>query len=334
MMEANKRLKKHCWLTIVILCLLTIIALSVCLPLVLTSDYYVWNFTDSKEDVYKYIVKSRYKLRIDEDELNVKERIDYLYNHNDSLVFDSLLTEILKFRTMDGNLKDSRTISSVMDWCKVRGKKFLEINTLRDSFLSLPDTVWYANLYDVRKGNSKRHFLSLIEEVICYMLTDSLAWKDNKDVYKEVSTFKMIREGLFNRLTYNGSYSIDSSSIPEKVKSHQCLFDWSDHSIEYKDYKRDLGYVQKNDTVCEIITVYRQRYDNIDRNTFCVIDQYYYGDIGQKNSVCNHFWHDRMVSKFMVENPLDCYRMRDSIFSEITTSSNLTYFQKKISHFE
>lgn len=302
------------------------------------SDSYVWNFTDSKEDVYKYIVLSRKKItfEIDDEYRCTQDRIEYLYNHTDSLVFDSLLTEILRFRTKDGCLKDYETLWPVMDWCKVKGKKITEMMSLRDSFYTLKyDTTWIADLYGWRRKNKVQPFMSLIDVVVCYMVADSLSWKDNVDVYDDMTTCKTIRRNLFERLAQNGHYSTDSSSIPDRIKSHQCLFSWNSWSgFELNWGKGDLGYVLQNDTVCEIISLYGKRHDTIDRYSYSIIDRYYYGIIKQEDCDCNHFWHDRMVSKVEIENPSDCFHMRNSIFSNITSSSNVTYHQKRISHFE
>ena len=342
MMETKNKSKKKCivtyliWICGTFLGGITLIVLFVSIIGFFLSDFYVWNFTDSKEDVYKYVVKSRYKLRIDDDFGSVQDRIDYLYNHNDSLVFDSLLTEVLRFRTKDGCLKDYKTLWPVLIWCKEKGKKYSEIMSLKDSFLSLNhDTVWIANLYETGRENHIQPFISLIDEIVSSMVSDTLVWKDDKDVYDDITTCKMIRDGLFERLVQNGHYSTDSSSIPESVKLHQCLFSWNQWSGIVLDWKsKKLGYVLQNDTVCEIISVYAKRNDVNGRYSFCIIDRYYYGSIRQEECYCNHLWHDRMASEIEIEDPSNCIQMRDSIFSKIVSSSYVTYHRKKISHFE
>lgn len=336
------------WTCGVFLGVFALLVVYICVLKIASSDFFVWNFTNSKDNVYKYVVKSREKFKVkivgfsllidDFDYGSVQERLDYLYTHNDSLVFDSLLSEILRFRTKEGCLKDFKTLCPVLDWCKERGKKYSEIILLKDSFLSLNrDTIWSADLYNTKEYriNSINPFLSHINEVVCYMVADSFAWKGNEDVYNDVTTCNMIRSHLFEQLVQNGHCTTDSSSIPERVKLHQCLFSWDSWSgFELNLGKGILGYVLQNDTVCEIISLYGKRHDTIDRYSYSIIDRYYYGDIKQEDCDCNHFWHDRMVSKVEIENPSDCFHMRDSIFSNITSSLNVTYHQKRISHFE
>ena len=336
------------WACGILWSIVTLFVVYICVLKIASSDFYVWNFTNSKDNVYKYVVKSREKFKVkivdfsllidDFDYGSVQERLVYLYNHNDSLVFDSLLSEILRFRTKEGCLKDFKTLCPVLDWCKVRGEKYSEIILLRDSFLSLNrDTIWSADLYKSKKYriNTIKPFLSHINEVICYMVADSFAWKDNEDVYDDVTTCKTVRESLFERLVQNGHCSTDSSAIPERIKSHQCLFSWNSWSeFELNWEKGNLGYVLQNDTVCEIISLYGKHRDTIDRYSYCIIDRYYYGDIKREDCDCNHFWHDRMVSEVGIVNPSDCFHMRNSIFSKITSSSHVTYYRSRISHFE
>lgn len=314
-MEKKNSLFRGCLFTYIVL--IAMILLVVVIGKLLTSDAYVWNFTKSNEDVYRYIAESSSKFNLNEEYENIHERLNYLYNHNDSIVFDSLLTEILSFRTKDGYLKDSRTMSPVLNWCKERGIKYLEIKSLRDSFLFIKrDSVWTYRFDDhTTRQNSVKGFLRVLDDAICYMMSDTLAWKGNVDLYEEVTSCKTIRKGFYERLLRNGRYSADSAQIPTIIKSHSCLF----HDDEYiNGSPRCFGFVLQNDTVCEVISVEKE---------CCIIDCYYYGNMVHKDCHCHHFWHDRMKVAIKVENPQECLKMRDSIFSHVHLNEIRSHFE-------
>lgn len=314
-MEKKNSLFRGCLFTYVVL--LAIILLFVVIGKFLTSDAYVWNFTKSNEDVYRYIAESNSKFNLNEECDNIHERLLYLYNHNNSLTFDSILTEILSFRTKDGYLKDSRTIEPVLMWCKERGVKYPEIKLLRDSFLSIKrDSVWKYHFDKHRsRTNSVIGFLRVLDDAICYMMSDTLAWKKDVDLYEEVTSCKAIREGFYERLLRNGRYSADSTQIPTIVKSHSCLF----HDDEYiNDAPKRFGFVFQNDTVCVVISVKKE---------CCVIDRFYYGNMVQEDCQCHHFWHDRMNVRIKIEDPQECLIKRDSIFSHVHLNEIKSHFE-------
>jgi len=194
-----------------------------------TSDAYVWNYTDLRNDVYEYFAASdeKFDLRLDTEYDKFEKRWIYLCTNSDSLTFDSLLTSMFSFRTQSGELKDERIMGWILDRCP--SSKYANVAALKDSFLTLKqDTTWY----DAGRLNDVPSFVSRLNTTLCYM-TDSLMWKGNDD-------------SAYDREMYYFNWLRHKDDIQEYVRNSDSYHFWSNpsycymvHSLDYLEYKTD-----------------------------------------------------------------------------------------------